>query len=65
MRPADLFHSLGNLSEIHKARVNDHPNGASDDRRNGAISKWPKSGSQTGSKRLIFTPFHLADLVVF
>jgi hypothetical protein len=45
--------------------VNDHPNGASDDRRNGAISKWPKSSSQTDSKRLFFTPFHFADLVVF
>jgi hypothetical protein len=45
--------------------VNDRLNGASDDRRNGAISKWPKSGSQSGSKRWIFTPFHFAVLVDF
>ena len=38
-------------------RVNDHPKGATHDRRNGAIFKWPKSGFRTGSKLAFFTPF--------
>jgi hypothetical protein len=32
--------------------VNDHPNGATHDRLNGAISSWPKSGFRTGFKLL-------------
>ena len=40
--------------------VNAHPNGATHDRRNGAIFKWAKSGSRTGSKLRFFTHFQTA-----
>jgi hypothetical protein len=40
--------------------VNDHPNGATHDRLNRAIFKWPKSGSRTGLKLCFFTPFQTA-----
>lgn len=63
--PSWLPELYGLIEAEFKAFVNDHPNGASDDRRNGANSKWPKSGFRTGSKRLIFTPFHFADLADF
>ncbi len=38
--------------------VNDHPNGATHDRLNGAISSWPKSGFRTGFKLVQTSVFH-------
>ena len=37
--------------------VNDRPNRATHDRRNGAIYKWPKSDYRTSLKLVFFTPF--------
>ena len=45
--------------------VNDRPNRATHDRRKGAIFKWPQSGSQTGPKLAIFTPFQIAIFCPF
>jgi hypothetical protein len=53
--------SINDLSRSWALKdVNDHLNGATHDRRNGAISKWPKSGSQSGLKLVFFTPFQRA-----
>jgi putative transposase len=50
----DRYHAVAIESGEH---VNDRSNGATHDRRNGAISKCPKSGFRIGSKLQIFTPF--------
>ncbi|NCC33782.1 MAG: type II toxin-antitoxin system VapC family toxin, partial [Chloroflexia bacterium] len=48
---------LENLT-VASVDVNDHPNGATHDRLNGAISSWPKSGFRTGFKLVQTSVFH-------